>query len=1088
MQPTERPARDGAGIDPHRPWVRAHDPLAPGGPLNPLCYPLCLSAPGWLPAGSDWYVHIPFALFLVDALRPGLVVELGTRYGDSYCAFCQGVRELRLDSRCFAVAASAPGAALRRHHDALYRSFSTLLEDEPEATLRRFPETTIDLLHLNIGGRYHEIRQTFESWLPRVSARGVVLLHGISRQSEGATRLWEELKAQFPHFELPQEGGLGLLAVSGNYPRELAGLLSDREDTAALLRTFFFQLGHALGARAGLDVRETRLREEVSRLREGLHQQIDGFAGLQEQVADKDRTIEDLCEAVAERDLSIYTAYTKLRDAQEWAYREWQAWRQAYTALEDEYRQLAAPARPGRSVAGGLWRRLFADRLRAGTAGRLLRGAARTWTEEGSLAVLRKAARPFKRLARRVLHLGNPAAAPACAAPVGDILLGWDEPDLRVTPTVAGSVAFRGWSLARSGIEGITVLVDGQPAGAVTRGWVRPEVARTHPDYPDAERCGFCWEWDSRLVPDGPHAVVVRATATDGTGRDLAGTVVVDNKTPRETPYQRWITLTEERDCAEARARAGRLAYRPLVSLLLPVANGDPALLTRTLDSIAAQAYAQWEVCACGDGARPDVRAVLANAARQEPRVRALFTTGGKGAAAACVEALATARGEFVAVVEPGAELSPQSLYHAAARLNDNRSLDLIYGDEDGIDLAGRRHRPFFKPGWSPDLLLAFNYLGRFALVRAELARRAGGFRTEYNGAHEHDLYLRVAEQTDRVAHIARVLYHARLLSAAEDGGATVRAACAEAGHRALADHLARRGIAATVTEENLLGCRRVRYVLHGTPLVSIVLPTGGNVDRLAECVHSILETTAYRDFELILVDHSSGDLVRQFHEKVRQRWPVCQYVDCRAEPANLSALSNRGARYATGEYLLFLNEATAVLDRDWLTALLEQAQRTEVGAVGGKLLHVDDTIQHAGLALGVCGVVGHVFRFFPGMEGDADCHHLPHVVRNCSAVSGACLMIRTALFREVGGFEEIHLPGAYQDVDLCLRLREQGRRIVYTPHVRLYIHEPQGLGQPDPRETRYMQQRWGTALASDPYYNPNLTRRREDHGLDVPC
>ncbi|MCC6420825.1 MAG: glycosyltransferase, partial [Gemmataceae bacterium] len=309
-----------------------------------------------------------------------------------------------------------------------------------------------------------------------------------------------------------------------------------------------------------------------------------------------------------------------------------------------------------------------------------------------------------------------------------------------------------------------------------------------------------------------------------------------------------------------------------------------------------------------------------------------------------------------------------------------------------------------------------------------------------------------------------------------------------EAGHRALADHLARRGIAATVTEENLLGCRRVRYVLHGTPLVSIVLPTGGNVDRLAECAHGILETTAYRDFELILVDHSSGDLVRQFHEKVRQRWPVCQYVDCRAEPANRSALSNRGARYATGEYLLFLNEATAVLDRDWLTALLEQAQRTEVGAVGGKLLHVDDTIQHAGLTLGVCGVVGHVFRFFPGMEGDADCHHLPHVVRNCSAVSGACLMIRTALFREVGGFEEIHLPGAYQDVDLCLRLREQGRRIVYTPHARLYIHEPQGPGQPDPRETRYMQQRWGTALASDPYYNPNLTRRREDHGLDVPC
>jgi GT2 family glycosyltransferase len=408
---------------------------------------------------------------------------------------------------------------------------------------------------------------------------------------------------------------------------------------------------------------------------------------------------------------------------------------------------------------------------------------------------------------------------------------------------------------------------------------------------------------------------------------------------------------------------------------------------------------------------------------------------------------------------------------------------DLVYSDEDEIDVCGVRANPVFKPDWSPDLLHSVHYIGQLAVWRTELVRRLGGLRPEHGGAAEYDLALRAREtlQPNRIAHIPWVLYHRRR-DPASAGGTSAARGRSDAELGALRAHLEHRGPPARV-REHAPGVRRVSFALpRQPPRVSVVIPTRDRVDLLRRCVAGLLGETDYPELELLLVDNASRESTTLGYLHEIGQDPRVRVL---AEPGrfNYSRMNNRAARIARGSLLAFLNNDVEIVERGWLRELVGHALRPEVGAVGALLSYASGEIQHAGIILGPGGVASLRHR---GRRDPARVSYdrRPFATRNLSAVTAACMVLRRSVFDEVGGFDETDLAVAFNDVDLCLRIGRRGYRIVWTPHSRLLHHESQSEGPHDrpersrefQREVLVMQARWERQLRADPFYNPNLS------------
>ena len=536
--------------------------------------------------------------------------------------------------------------------------------------------------------------------------------------------------------------------------------------------------------------------------------------------------------------------------------------------------------------------------------------------------------------------------------------------------------------------------------------------------------------------------------------------------------YPRW--LRDHSPTREQLAKAGRCAagfrYQPVISILTPTFNTDPVILQSCIQSVQAQVYPNWELCICDDGSSSDAtRHVIAERARRDARIKVQFLPENRGIAEATNAALRVASGEFIGLLDHDDELSPDALYENVRLLQDSPQADVIYSDEDKLDVEGRHCEPFFKPDWSPELLLSCMYTCHFSLYRRKLVDEIGGFRSGFEGAQDYDLMLRVTACTKRILHIPKVLYHWRKspTSTAADGQA--KSFSTDVGLRALREHVERAGLQAEVIATDRPNSYRVKPRIRGTPLISIIIPHKDHPTMLDKCIHTIDARTTYRNYELIIVDNGSSSLQAQ---KYLSALPhrVVHYN----EPFNFSRMNNLAALECKGEYLLLLNDDTEVISPGWLTAMLGYAQLPEIGAVGAKLYYPHDSIQHAGVVLGMRGVAGHWLYRFP--RSSRGYFNSLHTVRNFSAVTAACVLFRREVFDSVGGFDE-NLAVSYNDVDLCLRIRQAGYRIVWVPEAELYHCEfatrPKLL---DPREVDYMEKRWSAVLANDPYYNPNLT------------
>ena len=557
--------------------------------------------------------------------------------------------------------------------------------------------------------------------------------------------------------------------------------------------------------------------------------------------------------------------------------------------------------------------------------------------------------------------------------------------------------------------------------------------------------------------------------------------------------WQRRHRLTAE-DRDRIRAQVEKMARPPLISVLLPVYNTDEAWLRKCLDSVLSQIYPHWELCIADDASTlPHVRSILEEYRNGDGRVRLVFRETNGHISAASNSALSLAAGDYVALLDHDDELTPDALYEIAALIGRHPETDMIYTDEDKIDTQGRRHSPFFKPDWSPDTFLSLMYTCHLGVYRTALVRKIGGFREGFEGSQDYDLVLRLTERTDRIRHIPRVLYHWRSIPASSASSFDSKGYAQDAGLRAVREALERRGEDAVAEPvEGLSGRYRARYRLPGRPLVSIVIPTRDLSALLETCLHSVFERTAYDRFEVIIVDNDSREPeTRELFRRWQEREPARFRVVPMPIPFNFPALINEGVRKARGDLVLLLNNDIEVVSGDWLAEMAAQAMRPRVGAVGVKLLYPDDTVQHAGVVLGIGGVAGHSHKYLSNdRTGYFD---RLRITANYAAVTGACLMVERTKFDDAGGFDEA-LPVAFNDVDFCIRLLKAGFYNLCLSHPVLYHHESKTRGPEDTVEKQIrfrgeidlMEARWGELLKNDPFYSPHLTRYREDYSISL--
>jgi GT2 family glycosyltransferase len=566
-----------------------------------------------------------------------------------------------------------------------------------------------------------------------------------------------------------------------------------------------------------------------------------------------------------------------------------------------------------------------------------------------------------------------------------------------------------------------------------------------------------------------------------------------------DSEYQDWIdaydTLTDA-DRALIRGHVDALTRRPLISVVMPTYNTPEPWLRRALDSVLAQLYPDWELCIADDGSSaPHVRRVLEEYRARDARIKIVYRTERGHISAASNSALALATGEFVALLDHDDELAERALYVVAAELEEYPDADLVYSDEDKITPTGQRLDPHFKPDWNPDLFLAQNLVTHLCVCRRKRVEEVGGFRVGYEGAQDWDLVMRIAERVPatHIRHVPQVLYHWRVVPGSTALALGEKGYASEAQQRTLASHFERRNETVDILPVGGL-CWRIRYPLpRPAPLVTAVIPTRDNLGMLRRCLTGLRERTSYSHLEVVVVDNQSVEPETLAFLREVGAQPGVRVVRYDA-PFNYSAINNLGARHARGDVLLLLNNDVEMIAAGWLEEMVSHACRAEIGAVGALLYYPNDTIQHAGviLGLGTSGIAAHAHAYRP--RGYVGRIWRARLVQTMSALTAACLAMRRGVFEEVGGFDD-HLSIAYNDIDLCLRIRERGYRNLWTPYAELYHHESASRGYENTpakrerlhREAEYMRRRWGRVLRSDPAYNPNLSLEGESFALAFP-
>lgn len=558
---------------------------------------------------------------------------------------------------------------------------------------------------------------------------------------------------------------------------------------------------------------------------------------------------------------------------------------------------------------------------------------------------------------------------------------------------------------------------------------------------------------------------------------------------PYDVDYDTWFqkhSVSQEEQREQCRQV---FEYRPLISIVVPVYNTLDTYLEQMIDSVIEQTYANWELCIAN--ASPDnlqLKEILRDYRKKDCRIKMVEVPDNRGIAANTNAALAIASGEYIGFLDHDDLLAPNALYEVVKELNIDSKADLLYSDEDKISGDGRKHfQPHMKPEFNLDLLRSNNYICHFCVIKRTLLEKAGELNGEFDGAQDYEFYFRCIEHSEKIVRIPKILYHWRVHEASTSDNPTSKLYAYNSGKRAIEEHLKRCKENAEVFLKKDLGFYRVKYKVTGNPLISIIIPNKDHIEDLEKCLKS-LENSTYINYEVIIVENNSEDISTfEYYEHIKsEKIKVIHWT----KGFNYSAINNYGVIHAKGEYLLFLNNDTEAMGDELLEELLSNCQRKQVGIVGAKLYYPDNTLQHAGIAIGIGGVAGNLFAKLPGEF--TGYMHKADLQQNLSAVTAACMMVKRSVFEEAGGFTE-DLAVAFNDVDFCLKVREKGYLIVYDPYARLYHYESKSRGAEDTKEKierfqceiTYMKKRWVDILEKgDPMYNPNFTLKKQDYSL----
>ena len=571
-------------------------------------------------------------------------------------------------------------------------------------------------------------------------------------------------------------------------------------------------------------------------------------------------------------------------------------------------------------------------------------------------------------------------------------------------------------------------------------------------------------------------------------------------------PKEFWIRLTERFQADDVdyeewyknhkptmeelqRQRETEFEYEPLISILVPVYNTPEEFLKQMIQSVRKQTYGKWELCiANANPANETVAEILRISSTKDERIKVKDVPENEGIAQNTNAALASATGDYIGLLDHDDLLTPDALYEVVKAINENDRPQVLYSDEDKVTMDLSEHfQSHMKPDYNKDLLRSNNYITHFFVADRTLVEEVGGEDGEYTGAQDYDLILKCTEWAKGIAHIPRILYHWRVHKASTADNPASKMYAFDAGKRAIEDHLKRCGEIGKVSHEKDLGFYRVKYQVQGSPLISIIIPNKDQVESLDKCLESI-EKSSYKNYEIIIVENNSTeDETFAYYKKIESDKIRIVYW---SDEFNYSAINNFGVKHARGDYLLLLNNDVEVITTDWLEELTANCQRKDVGIVGARLYYPDDTIQHAGIVIGIGGVAGALFVGMPRMF--TGYLHKAAIQQDLSAVTAACMMVKRSVYEELGGLEE-ELKVAFNDVDFCLRAREKGYLVVYDPNVELYHFESKSRGTEDSKEKirrfqneiEYMRSRWLELLKKgDPMYNPNLTLTKWDYSL----
>jgi GT2 family glycosyltransferase len=1079
--------------------------------------PLRLARPG------SWSGHIPAAFWLTKIVTPRVFVELGTHAGNSYSAFCQAVSLLGLATQAFAIDTWQGDEHAGFYSEDVYRefnsfneshfaTFSKLLRTTFDDARACFDEGSIDLLHIDGLHSYEAVEHDFANWKGALSDRAVVIFHdtNVRERNFGVWKLWLELAESYPSFEFHHSEGLGVLGVGGNQPRTLRRLFELRSDpeSAAIVRRFFAARGELYRTRSQLleldhlsDELEIRavhvadLEKDLARVDAASREHLleiskrdELIRSLQQQSANRDgvlaereRVLSSQAESIAklQRELASRDHDLNLRE------QELQKSAESAIKLQMQLNAVTDEREQDRKLAR---ERITTLELELSRAQRQL-GLVETSTSWKVLSRTRALFDHFPGLRRDLARIAR--------------AFWWT-----VTLQLFRRLRERRQLFHRRHLIATSTLFDAA--------WYllqNPDINESGYDpalhyvlFGARERRNPGPYFDARAYlernPDvaeagsNPLLHYLEYGASEGRVITAVGASPPEEseaktEVPPEPPnrdYQGWIqsfdTITED-DSTAIRRHIAELRELPLISVVMPVYNTKTAFLRDAVDSVMAQLYPHWELCIADDASSdPDVRTILDDYARRDRRIKLVYRSQNGHISAASNSALELAKGTFIALVDHDDELAEHALYMVAVAINEHPESDIIYSDEDKIDSGGVRQMPYFKPDWNPELFYSQNYLSHLGVYRASLVKDIAGFREGYEGSQDYDLALRIVARTvpDRIRHIPYILYHWRTAPGVRTFSIDSLPIAVEASRSALADYLAARGEDAEVMAGRLLQFNRVvRKAPYPLPRVSLIVPTRDRLSLLRMCIDGLLHHTAYENLEVIIVDNDSSEpATLDYLEGLRSDSRV-QVLRVEGE-FNYSALNNRAVGQSTGELIGMINNDIEVIHTEWLREMVAELMQPGVGAVGAKLYYPDNTIQHAGVILGLGGIAGHSHlrqpRSDPGYFGRL------HLVHEVSCVTGACLLVRKSAFLDVGGLDEESLKIAFNDVDLCLKLRRAGYRIIWTPYAELYHHESASRGYDfDPvrverisRESRTMTERWDDELAVDPFYNPNLS------------